>query len=56
MLEGTAIVTVDDGEPQTFAPGDAFVIQRGTPCTFDVQSPFLKYWMAYDPNATASSA
>ena len=51
VIEGTVELTVDGGEPETFAPGDAFVIRRGTACTFDVQRPFLKYWMTYEPDA-----
>lgn len=55
VIEGTVVVTADGDEPQTFSPGDAFVIQRGTNFTFDVKSPFRKFWMAYEPDAPSDS-
>jgi len=39
VIEGTLVVTVDGHEPETFSPGDAFVIERGTPCTLDFKAP-----------------
>jgi hypothetical protein len=48
VIEGYVTLTVDGGEPETYAPGDAFVIHRGTACLFKVDGPFLKYWMTYE--------
>ena len=58
VIEGTVVVTVEGDDPQVFSVGDAFVIRRGTACTFDVRAPFLKYWMTYDtePSADPSSS
>jgi len=49
VLEGKLVITVDGCEAETFSAGDAFVIRAGTPCAFDFQSPFKKFWMTYDP-------
>lgn len=46
------VITVDGEEHQTFSAGDAFFIKRGKALTFDVTSPFLKHWMAYDPDSS----
>ena len=55
VIEGTLVVTVDGQQPERFDPGDAFVIERGTACVLDFQSPFRKFWMTYDPQPLASS-
>ena len=55
IIEGTAVITVDGEQPQTFSAGDAFFVKRGTALTFEVTSPLLKHWMTYDPDASAKS-
>jgi uncharacterized cupin superfamily protein len=54
VLEGEMVVTVDGSEPETFRPGDAFVLEKGTPCTLDVRAPFRKYWMTIEAEARSS--
>lgn len=56
VIEGSVVVTIDGGNPETFSAGDAFVITRGTACTFEVEAPFLKYWMTYDPDPAAAGS
>ena len=55
VIEGTLVVTVDGQQQERFDPGDAFVIERGTACVLDFQSPFRKFWMTYDPQPLAGS-
>jgi len=51
VIEGTLTVTVDGGDPETFDPGDVFVIEQGTACTMRFHTPFRKLYMAYEaPN------
>ena len=49
VMEGRLVITVDGCEAETFSAGDAFAIRAGTPCVFDFQTPFKKFWMTYDP-------
>lgn len=55
VIEGTLMVTVDGGEPETFSAGDAFAIEQGTACTFDFLSPFRKIYMTYQQELPAGS-
>ena len=48
VIEGTLVVTVDGAEPESFSAGDVFAIEQGTPCTFDFQTPFRKFYMNYE--------
>ncbi len=50
VIEGSVTVTEVDREPHTYRPGDAFVIRRGTVCSWDAQGPFRKFFMEYDPD------
>ena len=56
VLEGTLVITVDGAEPETFSAGDAFAIRAGTPCIFDFQAPFKKFWMTYAPEPSTTSS
>lgn len=44
ILEGTVILHVGD-DTQTFGPGDAFAIARGTACTWEQPGPVRKVWV-----------
>jgi uncharacterized cupin superfamily protein len=50
VLEGSVTVIEDGHEPCTYGVGDAFVIRRGTACTWDATGPFRKFFMEYDPD------
>jgi uncharacterized cupin superfamily protein len=49
VLEGSVTISEAGYEPQTYGPGDAFVIRRGTVCEFDATGPFRKIYMWYEP-------
>lgn len=49
VLEGTVTITEAGSESQTYGPGDAFVLRRGTVCDFDATGPFRKIFMGYEP-------
>jgi uncharacterized cupin superfamily protein len=53
VLEGTVTISEAGSEPQTYRPGDAFVIRRGTVCDFDATGPFRKIYMGYEPQPIA---
>lgn len=55
VIEGTLVVTVDGGEPETFAAGDAFAIEQGTACTLDFRTPFRKLYMHYEQDIPIES-
>lgn len=48
LLEGTIIVTGDDGSQRTFRAGDAFVSPSGFTGTWDVTEPAKKYFAMYE--------
>ena len=45
LLEGTLILRIPDGEPQTFRAGEAFSIARGTECTWDQPEKIRKVYV-----------
>ncbi len=49
VIEGSVTVTTAGHEPRTYSAGEAFVIRRGTACTWDATGPFRKFFMEYDP-------
>ena len=51
VIEGSVTVTEDGHSPSTYRSGDAFVIRRGTSCTWEASGPFRKFFMEYDPEA-----
>ena len=52
VIEGSLVVTVDGGEPETFTAGDVFALEQGTACTLDFRTPFRKIYMNYEQNLT----
>jgi len=54
VIEGTLVVTVDGGEPETFTAGDVFALEQGTACTLDFQTPFRKIYMNYEQDPAGS--
>lgn len=53
VIEGRLVVTVEGHDPETFSPGEAFVIAKGTSCVLDFQTPFRKFWLTYEPEPEA---
>ncbi len=51
VIEGSVTVTEEGHDPCTYQTGDAFVIRRGTSCTWEATGPFRKFFMEYDPEA-----
>jgi uncharacterized cupin superfamily protein len=54
VIQGSVVVTVDGEEPETFVPGQALVIRRGTACTLEFRGPFRKIWMTHAGTADRS--
>ncbi|HTH95930.1 MAG TPA: cupin domain-containing protein [Stellaceae bacterium] len=48
LLEGSIVVTGDDGSTQTFKAGDAFVSPAGFKGTWEVVEPTRKYYACYE--------
>ncbi len=48
ILEGSITITTAEGT-ETFGPGDAFGIQRGTPCTWVVAAGTRKVFAILEP-------
>ncbi|MCC5984500.1 MAG: DUF861 domain-containing protein [Rhodobacteraceae bacterium] len=46
VIEGTVTITGEDGTAETFGPGDAFFIPRGTITRWDVSHYLRKYYVA----------
>jgi uncharacterized cupin superfamily protein len=44
LIEGKVTVTPDDGEPQSFGPGDAFMLEKGFSGTWDIQEKVYKHF------------
>jgi uncharacterized cupin superfamily protein len=51
VIEGSVTVTEEGHDPCTYQTGDAFVIRRGTSCTWEAAGPFRKFFIEYDPEA-----
>ncbi|MBR9885428.1 MAG: DUF861 domain-containing protein [Oceanospirillales bacterium] len=44
LIEGSAIITPDGGEPVEVGPGDAFVIEADFVGTWQITAPILKHF------------
>ena len=48
VLEGSIIIEHEDGDTRRFRAGEAFVIPRGTPCSWVQDEYALKFWAIHD--------
>jgi len=44
VLEGTAVITPEDGEPVTITSGDLVVFPRGMKCVWKITKPIRKHY------------
>jgi uncharacterized cupin superfamily protein len=44
VLEGTAVITPEDGEPVTITSGDMVVFPRGMKCVWKITKPIRKHY------------
>lgn len=44
VLEGTAVITPEEGEPVTITSGDLVVFPRGMKCVWKVTAPIRKHY------------
>ncbi len=44
LIEGDVVVTPDDGDPQSFGPGDAFMLEKGFSGTWLIKSKVYKHF------------
>ncbi len=51
ILSGTVVITDGAGRAETFKAGDAFVVPKGTPCTWHFPETTRKYYVIFDANA-----
>ena len=49
VLSGSVTVTPKDGEPQTFGPGDSFVMPQDFSGTWHITETLKKFWMIVEP-------
>jgi uncharacterized cupin superfamily protein len=49
VIEGTVVLTGDDGKAHTFAAGDSYTLRRGWRGEFRVTEPLLKQFAIYVP-------
>jgi len=49
VLEGSLTITDEDGHPETFGPGDAFVIPRGFNGLWTMTEPYKNYFITVEP-------
>lgn len=45
LIEGSIIITADGGEPQTFGPGDAFMIEKDFRGTWEIKEKVFKHFV-----------
>ena len=45
LIEGTVVFRYPDGTEETFGPGDAFTIPKGTPLTWHQDGRVRKFWV-----------
>ncbi len=48
ILSGTVVITDGAGNAETFKAGDAFVVPKGTPCTWHFPETTRKYYVIFD--------
>lgn len=53
ILSGSVTVTHDDGNTQTFGPGNAFVMPKDFKGTWHITETLKKYWMIVEPTQEA---
>ena len=53
ILSGTVVITDGAGNAETFKAGDAFVVPKGTPCTWHFPETTRKYYVIFDTDAEA---
>ena len=51
ILSGTVVITDGAGNAETFKAGDAFVVPKGTPCTWHFPETTRKYYVIFDTDA-----
>jgi len=47
------VITDGAGNAETFKAGDAFVVPKGTPCTWHFPETTRKYYVIFDTDAEA---
>ena len=45
LIEGSITITPDGGEPQTFGPGDGFVVDAGFKGVWEIKEPVKKHFV-----------
>jgi uncharacterized cupin superfamily protein len=53
ILSGTVVITDSAGRAETFKAGDAFVVPKGTPCTWHFPEATRKFYVIFDADAAA---
>jgi uncharacterized cupin superfamily protein len=51
ILSGKVVITDGAGRAETFKAGDAFVVPKGTPCTWHFPETTRKYYVIFDASA-----
>ena len=54
ILSGTVVITDGAGRAETFKAGDAFVVPKGTPCTWHFPETTRKYYVIFDTDAAGA--
>ena len=49
ILQGSVVVTLEDGTTQTFEAGDCFIMKHGTNCTWHMPETLRKYYVIFGP-------
>lgn len=44
LIEGKVIITPDEGEAQTFGPGEAFMVEKGFSGTWEIKEKVYKHF------------
>ena len=56
VLEGHIIIEHENGNVQSFGPGESFAIPKGTPCVWKQTEDVRKYYFIFDDPSGAESA